>query len=132
VRKFIQARNSATRNRNTEADAIDELCVGVSPDSNLVRVLHHGAWSATSGPPLYHIDMELCDTTLEAYLKTHYPVVEVVASQRPNAGGGMEPRLAWQTMKQITNGVAFIHSKKFVHRDIKPANGVHLRPIQLS
>jgi serine/threonine protein kinase len=82
-----------------------------------------------SGPALYRIDMELCDLTLESYLQTHYPAVEAAPSQRPVAGIGMEPLHAWRTMKQITNGVAFIHRRRFVHRDIKPANGTHASAI---
>jgi len=110
--------DSATGKRNTERNAIDELCVGVNVDHNLVKVLRHGPWPTDSG--LYHIDMELCDLNLEGYLKEHWPVVSV--SQPLIAR--MDPLQAWNIMKDITKGIAFIHSKEFVHRDIKPANGV--------
>ena len=67
--------------------------------------------------------MELCDFDLKEYLQcrggkpdrprvpqdyvlTEYGVVEI-----------------WDIMRQIADGVAFIHSHQEVHRDLKPRNG---------
>ena len=76
--------------------------------------------------PYYFIDMELCDLSLQAYLYPH--------SSISTTGLGLPPFLKdlpssllavhiWNIMKQIANGLKFIHEHSEVHRDIKPSNG---------
>lgn len=38
----------------------------------------------------------------------------------------LDVSMIWNIMKDITNGVAFIHNHMEVHRDIKPTNGITL------
>jgi serine/threonine protein kinase len=60
--------------------------------------------------------MELCSLSLDEYLKGKWVVYPV--------DGVPEEVGIWNIMTQISNGLAFVHSKKEVHRDLKPSNGI--------
>jgi len=55
----------------------------------------------------YFIDMEFCDKNLEEYI---------------HETSNFEIDRIWSIMKDISDGVSFIHSHDEVHRDLKPRN----------
>ena len=84
-----------------EIRVVQTLCNG--ENINIVRVTKYGAIQSS----FYFIDMELCDKNLETYIKeSHWlPMHEV-----------------WDIMKDVANGLAYIHLRSQVHRDLKPRN----------
>ena len=85
-----------------EHRAVVKLC----RDSNkhLVAVYSLGKFTDSSQ---YFIDMELCDMNLEQYIQTSPVEIDRI----------------WEIMKDISDGVTFIHNHNEVHRDLKPRNG---------
>ena len=96
-----------------ELRAIRKLWTGVN--INIVKVI---ALGEMSNSPFYFIDIELCDLTLEQYNKA-IMAAALVQQEPPRV---QEARI-WDIMKQVTNGLVFIHSNDEVHRDLKPRNG---------
>ena len=88
-------------------DILKEICAVRTlcndENINVIRVTNHGIISSS----FYFIDMELCDRNLETHLKESpwIPMQEV-----------------WDIMKDVANGLAYIHSQNQVHRDLKPRN----------
>jgi serine/threonine protein kinase len=68
--------------------------------------------------PIYFIDMELCDLNLEQYNKA--TLTAALVNQEPLR---VHEARIWDIMKQVTNGLVFMHSNDEVHRDLKPRNG---------
>lgn len=101
-----------------EFRAIEKLCVKNSSEP-LIRVYRFGKLVDS---PYFYIDMELCDFSLEIY------IYEIGISR---ASGLHSPRCfpssrdtnsIWVTMRDISEGLAFIHRNSEVHRDLKPTN----------
>jgi serine/threonine protein kinase len=100
---------------DSEATAVEKLRTQV-PHRNVVQVFRHG-WikSLARGNvplPVYFVDMELGDQTLQNYISLLF------SSPR----GGISPGDIWAIMVQISAGVEYLHRRSMVHRDIKPAN----------
>lgn len=94
-----------------EVRAIDKLCTD-PPSQDIVRIFRHG-WmkSATrqnSPLPMYFIDMELGQYSLEEYIE--------------GSANGLAESEALDTLLQVSAGISFIHRKGMIHRDLKPAN----------
>jgi serine/threonine protein kinase len=69
--------------------------------------------------------MSLCRYNLQQYyLETMWRFDDRLGDQ-PGLPVERAPRMmaAWGIMKQIAEGVKFIHAQGFVHRDLKPVNG---------
>jgi len=102
-----------------ELQAMERLCT--RDHKNIIKVYGYGQLPNST---YQFIDMELCDFNLEEYLlyrrNGKYPS-RVPRAYHPVEGGSSH---IWDIMRQIANGVAFIHSYKHVHRDLKPQNGV--------
>jgi serine/threonine protein kinase len=100
---------------DNEANAIDRLRTD-PPGRHVVQVFRHG-WlkSATrdNAPlPMYFIDMEIGEYSLEHHLRVHE--------------GSLSTSGVMDIMVAITAGVSFIHRKGMIHRDLKPANSKYL------
>ena len=104
--------NSPAQN---EIRAIRKLCNGMH--KNIIEVFEIGEFPDS----MYaFIDMELCDLNLEDYNKNNW--MSSLIHENLNVKGLKELQ-ACNIMKQIADGVVFVHEKGEVHRDLKPRNG---------
>jgi serine/threonine protein kinase len=94
-----------------EIQAIAKLCDGTN--DNIVKVIRTGNFENLT---FAYIDMELCDLSLEDYIKGAWLVYPV--------NGPPDEFRVWDIMTQIASGLAFVHAKNEIHRDLKPSNGM--------
>ena len=87
-----------------------KLCNG--SHKNIITIFSHGEFPDKA---YAFIDMELCDLSLEGYIKSIWSAALV-------DGPPKETRI-WDIMAQIVDGLSFIHKNKEIHRDLKPNNG---------
>jgi serine/threonine protein kinase len=109
-----------TEDVQNEIRAVTKLCSQKHP--NVIDVLCHD-W--LKGSPYYAIDMEFCELTLADYIRGDRELIfktvttEMVYSERI---------VKWLEisviMKDIINGISFIHNCNEVHRDLKPSNSI--------
>jgi len=109
-----------------ETAAVKKITAGpLSREKNIVTILDFGKLPRT---PFYFIDMELCEISLEDYI---YPSEPLNSTQSipffvKEAPPPMKARQIWNIMKQIANGVVYLHGLGIVHRDLKPPNSTFL------
>jgi len=96
--------------------AVNKLCHG---HFNIVKVFASGHLNH-SGLSRFFIDMELCDTDLENWMQRHR---EIQAAQMYECPPGFQELQLWNIVRQIADGLVFIHEKMEIHRDLKPSNG---------
>jgi serine/threonine protein kinase len=72
--------------------------------------------------PYFYIDMELCELNLEEHIYEDR-VLNVHGKQRRRLLLPLNTNSIWGIMRDISEGLAFIHENKEVHRDLKPTNG---------
>jgi len=108
-----------------EAQAI-ETVMHDGGHKNIVTVLKHG-WLDSS---VYFIDMELCGSSLEAYILHERPQALNLGDLASLKESKLDERVLnmWTIMSEIAAGIEYIHSKSQVHRDLKPSNGISTRP----
>lgn len=96
---------------------MEKLCAG--SHRNIIKIYGYGELRKST---YQFIDMELCDFDLKEYLQCREKPdgTRVPQDCRPTEHGAAE---IWDIMRQIADGVAFIHSHQEVHRDLKPRNG---------
>ena len=110
-------------NAEKELQALIALCLS-DPGQNVVQIFE---WGWLSGQSHFHYDMELCDANLRDYINSAWD--DEQKKKMPffadvNALGLLAKGLqVWNIMIDISAGIAFVHSKKYVHRDIKAENG---------
>lgn len=83
---------------------------------NIIHVLTFGNFPDDT---YAFIDMDLCDFNLEQYNNCNWKRIHA-AHRIPK--GSLELEI-WNIMKQIADGLGFIHGLEEVHRDLKPRNG---------
>ena len=90
-----------------------------SVDLHIIAILQHGKLKRQKR--YYFIDMELCDFNLEGYRLgksiSSLEAWETIRSQ------GRVKYCTIDIMKQIVEGLVFIHAHEEVHRDLTPQNG---------
>jgi serine/threonine protein kinase len=99
---------------------MDVLCRG--KHENLIEIYDHGVLQ----PPhqFYFIDMELCDTNLEEYIKGEKRDICGLLEWSTAIEKGHAPFLICAIMQQLLSGLKFIHDHNQVHRDLNPKNGM--------
>ena len=115
-----------------EVRAVLKLCAPGTHE-NIVVVLRHGT---LFNSPYYFFDMQLCDFNLESYSQRLWKHIHDESTGMTSRGNisYYNTRLldVWIIMRQIANGVAFIHGLDEIHRDLKPRNGLHLLLLELT
>lgn len=96
---------------------MEKICTG--GHRNIIKIYGDGQLRNST---FHFIDMELCDFDLKEYLlcRTGINQSRVPQDFIPTEYGTVQ---IWDIMRQIAEGVAFIHSHGEVHRDLKPRNG---------
>jgi len=120
ARKLLDVRGLRREVIRTEEEAIKKVC-GKGGHRNVITVLWLGD---ISGTEFYGIDMELCGLNLELFIhrKTYPTPSESVPFYFKDGQPPLREQQVWNVMKQLADGVKYIHSLKVVHRDLKPAN----------
>lgn len=106
---------------DNEIRAIRRLCKTDHP--NIVQVFDYGKLKVDG--MFYFIDMVLCQTSLEAYLRGR---VEVSGADWATTCGDEKKMLetSYTILQHIVNGLFYIHAVGEVHRDLSPHNGIIL------
>jgi serine/threonine protein kinase len=113
----------STRDIENEIRAVKKLCKNGHP--NIVQVFQLGKLEADGG--LYFIDMELCDVSLDRYIRGETsPYLVNWTVVREQAIREAKPTEVLWIANQILDGLIFIHKQKEVHRDISPHNSAVL------
>lgn len=105
-----------------EAQVIKRIC-GEGAHPHIVEVLKLGELRNVD---YYFIDMELCDLNLSEYIHRSIPLnpSESIPYFIKNLPPPLKAQQIWNIMKQIANGVNYMHTARVVHRDLKPANSM--------
>jgi serine/threonine protein kinase len=111
---------SEVSGHSNEVRAMGKLATGAH--ENIIKIFGFGELQNST---YHYIDMELCDFDLKEYIDNRHQF----ESQSRVLGAFMDQGEkhsvdVWNIMRQIANGVAFIHSHREVHRDLKPRNGM--------
>jgi serine/threonine protein kinase len=125
ARKIIRLWGALTEDDiNNELRTVDKLCRTDHTHPNIIAVFDYGRISQF----IYFIDMELCDLNLERWIYRSWD--ENAAKKLPFLTTELPSRArmdqVWDIMEDVTQAVAFIHSKLEIHRDLKPANSVYI------
>lgn len=74
----------------------------------------------------HYFDMELCDCNLHDYIQKQLSHLHHLQESRYFIKPDYDLDDVLHIMKDITCGLAFVHSHAEVHRDLKPRNGNHI------
>src|SRR5271154_4477845 len=107
ARKLIRASGNEVLN---EIRAAEKLC-GPGANRNIVPLFHHGRLANSH---YYFLDMELCDLNLEDYIQRKWPSmvkeqIELFVNVDQLDSKSRQGQF-WGIMRDIANGVAYIHS----------------------
>lgn len=95
---------------------------GRNSSDHLVAVFNYGRLPES---PYYFIDMELGDMDLDQYIYPDEPDNRNLDFQS-SLPIRTDVNDIWKIMRDISNGLTFIHNHMETHRDIKPKNGICL------
>jgi serine/threonine protein kinase len=88
---------------------------------NIVSFLNHG-WLAIE-EQVYYIDMDLCTLNLRDFVNgTFISALGPQFLEPPARSTEFECLCFWIILKQVTEGLKFVHDHGELHRDIKPEN----------
>src|SRR5271156_1077179 len=120
ARKLLHLPRVEPKDIEHEAQVIERIC-GEGAHPHIVEVLKLGELLNSD---YYFIDMELCDLNLSEYIHRSTPLnpSESIPYFIRNSSPPLKAQQIWNIMKQIANGVNYLHTLKVVHRDLKPAN----------
>jgi serine/threonine protein kinase len=105
-----------------EVRAIRRLCKTDHP--NIVQVLDYGKLKQDGR--FFFIDMELCETSLEAFLRGGVEVAGV-RWETIREDEKRTIKVSYNILQHIINGLFYIHTMGEVHRDLSPHNGrIHI------
>jgi serine/threonine protein kinase len=101
-----------------ELRAVEKLCQNTM-NKHLVIVHSQGRLPDS---PYYFIDMELCEKGLDQYITDYHSQHISTGTPSQNSQGAMSE--IWRIMRDVTDGLTFIHSHSEIHRDLKPQNSI--------
>lgn len=107
---------------DNELRVVTKLCRPPTHE-NIVSVLQHGYLQNES---YVFFDMELCQSTLETYIRRDWNTTIYEKMQHLTIRGPPKSRMrdVMHIMMQIAEGTSYIHRHKEIHRDLKPSNSI--------
>ncbi len=96
---------SSTKITGIESDIVSYRRLGLNDHPNILKMLH----TAQEASSLWTFTEHCVYGDLNNFFRTHFTLVAAISDKV-------------ELMKQIANGIAFLHGKNVVHRDIKPGN----------
>jgi serine/threonine protein kinase len=102
-----------------EVRAIKRLCKTGHP--SIVQVFDYGKLKEDG--MFFYIDMELCQTSLEGYLRGG-AVVHDLTWRQVCLDEVTRVQTSYTILQHIVNGLFYIHAMGEVHRDLSPHNGI--------
>jgi serine/threonine protein kinase len=110
----------------SELQNIQRICSG--KHDNIVRVLGHGSFGLDTYT--HFIDMELCDLNLEQYIyqglewQAHHTLTPKSRFLTTDLTFAQRTIDELQILRQILQGVEYLHSNNKIHRDLHPRNSM--------
>ena len=108
-----------------EIEILDRLRLA-KPHKNIVGILRHGQLTRSH---YYYFDLELCQYNLHSYKGLMWeptPAERAISNpdDRISLDWTKRMREVWKIMRDVVNGLQYLHGMGIIHRDLKPRNGI--------